>query len=171
METPQPEHPRRPTRAARWVDMSVVAVILGIVALVLIPVFQPAKEGNGHRSCSNNQKRIANATTLYVVDHADTLPPADGWPATLGLGAEALICPQAPKVPLGYVYNAALDGRKLDGLGDHTNVLVTTDGANPARPGVWESEANTDWTRHEGISIRGYLDGHVTRVEKPPTAP
>lgn len=62
-------------RGISLVEILIVVVILAILAAILIPVTIRAKERAKVAGCVTNLSQIATATTLYVADYDNVLPP------------------------------------------------------------------------------------------------
>jgi hypothetical protein len=157
----------RPRAGVRWVEITVVLGVLAMVVLVVFPMFGHLGNKPDDLSCTSHQKTLALCIMLSANERGGRLPAADTWTKTIVPDASAFRCPQAPTVASAYLYNAALDNKNVRDVGDPATTFVTTDGVNPTRPGVWTSEANTDWQRHQGYCIRSFLDYHVEKVKSP----
>lgn len=58
------------------VEILVVICIIGIMASLLFPVFNSARESARKASCANNQRQLGVAFLAYCDDYKDTLPPS-----------------------------------------------------------------------------------------------
>jgi prepilin-type N-terminal cleavage/methylation domain-containing protein/prepilin-type processing-associated H-X9-DG protein len=72
------------------VELLVVIAIVGVLAAILLPAVQAAREAARAASCRNNLKQIATAVHLYQ-DSMKRLPPARIDGATIGAGASAFL--------------------------------------------------------------------------------
>jgi len=76
------------------IELLVVIVIITILAAILLPAFQKARESSRVASCTNNLHQFSVAFNMYRVDYEDDLPP---WLSRLYpkyiTNKELLICP------------------------------------------------------------------------------
>jgi prepilin-type N-terminal cleavage/methylation domain-containing protein/prepilin-type processing-associated H-X9-DG protein len=81
------------------IELLVVIAIIGILAAMLLPAVNKAKQQATKISCVSNLHQLALATTMYVDDNADFFPPrprSNFWPSRLYDGYQnlkLLVCP------------------------------------------------------------------------------
>ncbi|OPZ83590.1 MAG: hypothetical protein BWY76_02203 [bacterium ADurb.Bin429] len=142
-----PVMPEKPKwRSSIW-EWLVVVGIIGIVAMVMFPVFAKAREKSRSSTCLNNARQIALAIQMYAQDNGQRLPGTD-WLQELApydVKGRLLDCPTTTGRGNSYVYNADLAGKDLGDFPDPSTV-----------PLVW-CTAN-----HNGNRVMAYLDGHVS---------
>lgn len=87
---------RNPRRAFTLVELLVVIAIIGILAAMLLPTLNKAKNQAGKATDLNNLKQIMVAVHLYASEGGDVLPSANwdsgggslpGWLYTPGGGS------------------------------------------------------------------------------------
>jgi hypothetical protein len=135
--------------------------------------------------CITHQKQLAFAVMYYAAEHADRLPTEEalwtqvasfpGWSGTL-----ATMCPAAPRLSNGYVYNDRLAGKSQNDL-PATTTFVTADGQHNATdgrsPNIADTLADIDTARHAPVTgwgpfarpgapqfVAAFLDGHASRL-------
>ncbi|HIE43889.1 MAG TPA: type II secretion system protein [Candidatus Omnitrophica bacterium] len=67
------------------IELLVVVAIIGILAAMLLPALQRAREKARQAVCMNNLKQWSLAFHMYIQDFDEYIPPAAGWyDTTLG---------------------------------------------------------------------------------------
>jgi prepilin-type N-terminal cleavage/methylation domain-containing protein/prepilin-type processing-associated H-X9-DG protein len=72
MRTPCPQ--QRPAAGFTLVELLLVIAIMSILAAILFPAFDHAREAARRTRCASNLRQLALAHRLYVADHDDSLP-------------------------------------------------------------------------------------------------
>ena len=67
-----------PQRAFTLIELLVVIAIIGLLAAMLLPALATAKAAAKRIQCINNERQLAFACMLYVVDNLDSLVPNGG---------------------------------------------------------------------------------------------
>jgi len=157
------------------IELLVVIAIIAILAAILFPVFAKAREKARQTTCTNNQRQITTAVSLWVQDNSEMLPSAVSTAPTyvwsvVNLPAKVQTCPDATAgSSSSYGYNAQLSGLALGmadaTLGVESDVCSFCDSSTPV-----VSASSSFAYRHINSVIAAYLDGHI-ELAKPAVFP
>lgn len=92
----QPNHASRSRKGFTLVELTVVMTIIAILAAILFPVFNQAREASKKTHCLSNLTQIGLALQLYARDYDGRFPRADNDLRPLGpymSDASVLRCP------------------------------------------------------------------------------
>jgi prepilin-type N-terminal cleavage/methylation domain-containing protein len=79
------------------IELLVVIAIIAILAALLMPALERAREGARRAVCASNEHQLFIAATMYAEDHSDNLPYLTSIP--YGLGIEGRIYNEAANSP------------------------------------------------------------------------
>ena len=173
-------------RAFTLIEAIVVVAIFGVLAAILMPVFQRTRCSERRASCQSNLKQIALAWRQYAADYDDKAPTLAtngqfyGWSDAVALyGAQPAMfyCPsnRAPSAtnPMApgysnYWTNSRLAGRPLANIAFPALTIAVGEGAaGDARyalshlPQRWRNDAQSPAFVHQEGANYGFADGHV----------
>jgi len=145
----------------------ILAICLGIYALMIVPVFIMSHTNTTQKTCLSNQKQIAHATLMWVQENNnEKMPSTDAW-EVIDIKKEVLKCPKDKKYKKSgnsYVYNRAVAGQYLEKIEDPSNTILTADGE---RTTTYSTKANIAYSkddlryRHSDGILCSYVDGHA----------
>ena len=92
-------------RGFTLVEVIVVLAIIGLLALLILPAVQGAREAARRTACSNNLKQIGLALNQYVAAHNCHPSGYNGW----GYSPQAMLLPYMEQKPLYDSINFSLD--------------------------------------------------------------
>ncbi len=87
------------TRAFTMIELLVVIAIIAVLAAMLLPALNRAKESGRRASCVNNMRQIMIMVAMYAGDNDGYLPPQnDGTPGTVDWSGRLLYLVNNPNV-------------------------------------------------------------------------
>ena len=94
--------PPAPRKKGRFtlIELLIVIAIIAILAGLLLPALNQARESGRSASCMNNLKSITGTALLYAGDNHDFMPPASG---NAGDGS-TWVCPREPWISSDFVH-------------------------------------------------------------------
>lgn len=162
------------------IELLVVIAIIAILAAILFPVFGKAREKARQTACTNNQRQIMIAISMYTQDHEELLPSASAWVGGLQLPAKIFDCPSSSHkgsvAAPDYIF---MGGSLLSELpiGECEQPEITpviADRANPSKAGtepyIQDNGQPIDLNnmvvarvdkRHNKGAVVAFLDGHT----------
>ena len=148
------------------IELLVVIAIIALLAAILFPVFERAREKSFQTTCSSNQRQLAAAMLMSAQDNDELLPPiATVW-TSINVESQILVCPtKGPTTPNAYLYSYDMGGTAMGTVADPTIAPLTIDGNSSTGPGKIPNIAyfsNQFEYRHTNNVIASFLDGHVS---------
>lgn len=132
-------------KAFTLIELLIVIAIIALLAAILFPVFQRARENARRSSCQSNLKQIGLAITQYVQDNDERLPMGGTLStANVNPGAAAYSWWRVSVFP--YVKNAQIfdcpSRYRRPSINYYQTMTYTTGGQNLVLPGTWTYGAN-----------------------------
>lgn len=154
-------------RGFTLIELLVVIAIIAILAAMLFPVFNRAREKARMTSCMNNVRQITIAVQMLAQDNDNTLPSYTTVWSSLQIDPKSLQCPTAgPSLTNAYGYDLSLSGQSMSAsqFSNPATVQVIGDcSAGSVIPNMifYPGDAAL---RHDGGTdmLTGFLDGHVS---------
>ena len=124
-----------------------LAAMLAVGSVLMRPIGKP--------SCPSHLKQVCLAEIMYCGDYDGRFPPHQDWSSVLEPYLKdrwIYVCPQAPRVPIGYAYRGSLEFRPVKSVGPADKTIV-----------FWDRQPETELPafRHGEGLWAGYVDGHV----------
>ena len=123
------------------IELLVVIAIIAILAAILFPVFAKAREKARQTTCTNNQKQIATAATMYAQDNNETFPGQATFWQDINVPAAVTECPTYGVTKgNGYGYNIWVGGdvtnaqngpKSLGAIPNPSDTVLTADAIIP----------------------------------------
>ena len=170
-------------------ELLVVVAIIIILVAMLLPALLAAREKAYQAKCLYNQRDIAMAVHIWVMDHEQHYPSMENVWGELNLPPEKLRCPtREAEILLGqqsgatatsaidYAYSGFLSGLATNTVSNPSDELLTAD-ALPAAARAPEAASSPDNVftlptdfdfRHSDGFIGSFCDGHVALLHELP---
>jgi prepilin-type N-terminal cleavage/methylation domain-containing protein len=157
------------------VELLVVIAIIAILAAILFPVFQRAREKARQTTCLSNQRQIVFQVLSMMSDNNEILPDANTVWGKINLDPKVYTCPTRATMSNGYVYSIFASNLPHGAIDDFTKTVITADGQHdslatnvPGSPNIMYSWRDIDRVRHNGKFLASFADGHSDVLIEPP---
>ena len=185
-------HYHSPRSGFTLIELLVVVAIIAVLAAILFPVFEKAREKSRQTVCINNLRQIATATLIFVQDHDEIFPTPTGWVPSVGqCGAATQVwncptCGTAGSAALpNYFFVAGGTATNYSFLGNAANGNIAQPALAPMCGDLYMGSSGTNLPyipdggandpqqavnitdcRHNGQANFAFVDGHVVSVPK-----
>ena len=154
-------------RGFTLIELLVVVAIIAVLAAILFPIFDKAREKANQTTCMNNERQIIAMTQIYIQDNDELFPDKTTYWNTINLPSAVKVCPSQPASALqftngnSYGYNSLLSGHTLGDIQQPSAMIVVADCDKANNLLAATTGAPDIIRRHTGQSIIAYADGHV----------
>jgi prepilin-type processing-associated H-X9-DG protein len=144
-------------------ELLVVVAIIGILAAMLLPVLQKAKEAGRRTTCANNLRQFAVVIHLYASDNDDGIPYWATFPSWGGNGyyPDAFFWPY-----LGYTANSINSKKNIFYCPSAANKPQVILDADPNRVFGGSYFSNGYRTYAINVSLRGVYSPYYTKLRQ-----
>lgn len=172
--------PARPRQVFTLIELLIVIAIIAILAAMLLPALNKARESGKRASCASNVKQLCTMVFLYTGSNEDYLPVRDIWYQALLDNKKDVeknlpkifFCPAQQNPPLSYktmhyginenITSKELVPRRISQCKRPSQIIQLADGDGDGDGDYMINAAF--WiigSFHSGPTPIGYLDGHV----------
>ena len=167
---PHYEPPKSRFKALRR-DVVACLVIVTLLAVIIVPVFQQARDYARQASCSSQLRGRTSFLLQYATDNDDYLSPASQWQtaSSSDMKEEKSPCPAlsypAPGM-LGYAMDSRLSGRSLERIGaPHEQRILLYESSNLTQNA---HDTGTSFIVRHGYGTISFVDGHAKMYKQEP---
>lgn len=142
----------------------VFAVMWGVSALALFPVFNRARGQAQNSACLLNLKQLSLGIMMYVQDYNENMPPAARWSDVISPYVRnngIYVCPSASTLTCGYSFYDKLNMASMKMIASPFDTPMLFDSV-----GGWNSVSPIEQVvaRHNGGYNCSFADGHAKRI-------